>query len=83
MWLPFFWPARFPPLHRKLLLAYDDARRAVTPLRGAKGDVDTIAPSFFPGRLRPKKDEAQVPPALSLRPLPDTQGERHRHRALP
>jgi hypothetical protein len=45
-----------------LLLAYDDARRAITYLRGAKDDGDTIAPSLHPGRPRPKKGSgAEVP----------------------
>jgi hypothetical protein len=45
-----------------LLLAYDDARRAITFLRGAKDDADTIAPRLHPGRPRSKKGSSQEVP---------------------
>ena len=31
---------------------YEDLRRAVSYLRGRKGDADSIAPSLYPGRPR-------------------------------
>ena len=46
-----------------LLLAYDDARRAITYLRGVKDDADTIAPSLHPGRPRSKKGSSPEAPA--------------------
>jgi hypothetical protein len=36
----------------QLIHVYEDARRAVTYLRAAEGDADTIAPSLYPGRPR-------------------------------
>jgi hypothetical protein len=36
----------------QLIRVYEDARRAVTYLRAAEGDADTIAPSLYPGRPR-------------------------------
>jgi hypothetical protein len=38
-----------------LLLAYDDARRAVAYLRSEQGDADNIVPSLHPGRPKSKK----------------------------
>ena len=50
--------------YTSLILAYDDARRAVTYLRGAKDDADSIAPSLHPGRPRQRKgSEPEVPAA--------------------
>jgi hypothetical protein len=40
-----------------MLLAYEDARRAVTYLRAPHGDVDTIIPSLYPGRPRRRGGE--------------------------
>jgi len=44
-----------------LLLAYDDARRAIAFLRADEGDADDIAPALHPGRPRPKKSEPASP----------------------
>jgi hypothetical protein len=42
---------------------YEDVRRAVSFLRGRRGDADTIAPSLYPGRprRRPAEDEPTEP----------------------
>ncbi|HEY3495528.1 MAG TPA: hypothetical protein VGK73_12615 [Polyangiaceae bacterium] len=47
-----------------LFLAYEDVRRAVTYLRGAKDDADTITPSLHPGRPRPKKGSIPESPPV-------------------
>ncbi len=48
-----------------LAIVYEDARRAVAYLRAAAGDADSIAPSLYPGRPRPRKapTESQAPAA--------------------
>lgn len=54
-----------------LLLAYDDARRAITFLRGAKDDADAIAPSLHPGQPKSPKSSSSVAPVVGS-PAPGT-----------
>jgi hypothetical protein len=58
-----------------LMVAYDDARRAVAFLRADEGDADDIAPSLHPGRPRAKRSDTARPGALgSTAPAPSTGG---------
>jgi len=41
----------------KMLLVYEDARRAVGYLRARQGDADSITPSLYPGRPRRRSTE--------------------------
>jgi hypothetical protein len=50
----------------QLIRVYQDARRAVTYLRGPEGDADSIAPTLYPGR--PKRRQPEPPPG----PAPQT-----------
>jgi hypothetical protein len=48
-----------------LLVAYDDARRAVSYLRSEEGDADDIVPGLHPGRPRSKKNAEPQGPATT------------------
>jgi len=41
--------------------AYEDARRAVAYLRAGAGDADSVAPSLYPGRPRPRSSATETP----------------------
>jgi hypothetical protein len=61
--------------YTKLLICYEDARRAVAYLRGAAGDADSYAPALHPGRPRRRaKEEAEAatPPAAGGTNAPTT-----------
>ncbi len=50
--------------------AYDDVRRGLSYLRWKEGDLDTIMPSLYSGRVSRKKQEASPPPTGA--PAPGT-----------
>ena len=52
--------------------AYSQARRAVTFLRWNQGDIETIAPSLYGGRVRGKAATPDAPVAAPPAPNPET-----------
>lgn len=58
--------------YTKLLLVYDDARRAVAYLRGAKYDTDDIIPPLHPGRPGRRVSERKDPAPSAPETTPTT-----------
>jgi len=48
--------------------AYDEVRTVIGYLRRKEGDVDSIAPSLYLGRVMPKKNTPDQPPATTAAP---------------